>query len=84
MFEACRPFGDNGHVKKCLMKQSHSGVWGSKLYVFTEQIDQVMHSGLNEARGIIIKIKRDAQGKGMALLGFYFHRSQGGCWETGL
>ena len=41
--------GDNGHVKMCLMKQSHSGVWGSKLYVFTEQIDQVMHSGLNEA-----------------------------------
>ena len=54
------------------MKQSHSGVWGSKLYVFTEQIDQVMHSGLNEAWGIIIKIKRDAQGKGMALLGFPF------------
>ena len=49
MLEACRPFGDNGHVKICLMMLSHSGVWGSKLYVFTEQIDQVMHSGLNEA-----------------------------------
>ena len=49
MLEACRPFGDNGHVKMCLMKQSHSGVWGSKLYVFTEQTDQVRRSGLSEA-----------------------------------
>ena len=54
------------------MKQSHSGVWGIKLYVFVEQIDQVMHSGLNEAWGIIINIKRDVQGKGTALLGFPF------------
>ena len=53
MLEACRPFGDNGHVKMCLMKQSHSGgVWGSKLYVFTEQIDQVMHFGLMELEAL--------------------------------
>ena len=32
--------------------------------------DQVKHSGLNEASSVVIKIKRDAQGKGMALLGF--------------
>ena len=52
MLESCRPFGDNGHVKMCLMKQSHSGVWGSKLYVFTEQIDQVMHFGLMELEAL--------------------------------
>ena len=34
--------------------------------------DQVKHSGLNEAWSVVIKIKRDAQGKGMALLGFPF------------
>jgi hypothetical protein len=34
--------------------------------------DQVRHSGLKEAWSIDIKIKRDAQGKGMALLGFSF------------
>jgi hypothetical protein len=34
--------------------------------------DQVKHFGLKEARSIDIKIKQDAQGKGMALLGFSF------------
>ena len=55
-----------------LMKLSHSGVWGSKLWVFTKQHDQVKHSDLIEAWSVVIKIKRDAQGKGMALLGFPF------------
>jgi len=36
------------------------------------KIDQVEHSGLKEAWSVVIKIKRDAQGKGIALLGFSF------------
>jgi hypothetical protein len=34
--------------------------------------DQVRRSSLKEAWSIDIKIKRDAQGKGMALLGYSF------------
>jgi hypothetical protein len=32
----------------------------------------VEHFGLKEAWSVVIKIKRDAQGKGMTLLGFPF------------
>ena len=71
MLEACRPFSDNGHVKMCLMKLSHNGVWGSKSWVFTKhQSSDALR--LDGTWSIVIKIKRVAQGKGMALLGFPF------------
>ena len=48
-------------------------VYGGANYVSSQSNnDQVRHSGLNGAWSIIIKTKRDAQGKGMALLGFPF------------
>ena len=72
MLEACRPFGDNRHVKMCLMKLSHSGVWGSKSWVFTKQQWSSDALRLDGTWSIVIKIKRVAQGKGMALLGFPF------------
>jgi hypothetical protein len=45
---------------------------GEQIKVFTSNNDQVKHSGLTGALSIIIKIKRDAEGKGMSLLGFPF------------
>jgi hypothetical protein len=44
--------------------------------------DQVKHIALKESLSIIIKIKRDAQGKGTALLGFRSSRSRGRAWST--
>jgi hypothetical protein len=55
-----------------LMKLSHKCLWGSKLKSSRSNNDQVKHSDLTGAWSIIIKIKRDAQGKGMSLLGFPF------------
>jgi hypothetical protein len=55
-----------------LMKLSHNGLWGRKLKSSRSNNDQVRHSGLTGAWSIIIKIKRDAKGKGMSLLGFPF------------
>ena len=54
------------------MELSHHGVWGSICESSRSNNDQVWHSGLSGAWRVIIKIKRDAQGKGMALLGFPF------------
>ena len=54
------------------MELSHHGVWGSICESSRSNNDQVRHSGLSGALRVIIKIKRDAQGKGMALLGFPF------------
>jgi hypothetical protein len=45
---------------------------GSKLKSSQSNNDQLKHSGLTGAWSIILKIKRDAQGKGMSLLGFPF------------
>ena len=54
------------------MELSHHGVWGSICESSRSNNDQVRHFGLSGAWRVIIKIKRDAQGKGMALLGFPF------------
>jgi hypothetical protein len=53
-------------------KISHSGVWGRNHEFWQSNNDQVRHSDLNGAWSIVIKIKRDTQGKGMALLDFNF------------
>jgi hypothetical protein len=55
-----------------LTKQSHNGLWGSKLKSSRSNNDQVKHSGLTRAWSIIIKINRNDQGKGMSLRGFPF------------
>jgi hypothetical protein len=55
-----------------LTKLSHNGLWGSKLKSSRSNNDRVKHSGLMRAWSIIIKIKWDAQIKGMSLLGFPF------------
>ena len=84
MLEACCPLGDNGHVKMCLMKLSHSGVWGSKLCVFTKQ------QWSSEAFRLEWSMKHHHQDQAgcarqrYGLARFSFYRSQGGCWETGL
>ena len=54
------------------MELSHHGVWGSICESSRSNNDLVRHSGLSGAWRVIIKIKRDAQGKGMPLLGFPF------------
>ena len=54
------------------MELSHHSVWGSICKSSRSNDDQVRHSGLCRAWRVIIKIKRDAQGKGMTLIGFSF------------
>ena len=54
------------------MELSHHSVWGSICESSRSNNDQVRNSGLSGAWRAIIEIKRDAQGKGMALLGFPF------------
>jgi hypothetical protein len=66
-----------------LTKLSHNSLWGSKLKSSRNNNDQVTHSGLTGAWSIIIKIKRDAQGKGMSLLGFPFIGLKVFVWRPG-
>jgi hypothetical protein len=54
------------------MELFHHDVWGSICESSRSNDDQVRHSGLSGAWRAIIKIKRDAQGKGMTLIGFSF------------
>ena len=67
-----------------LMKLSHSGVWGSKMWVFTKQ------QWSREAFRLEWSLKRCHQDQAgcarqrYGLARFSFYRSQGGCWETGL
>jgi hypothetical protein len=54
---------------------THSGVWGSNLQDFTKQAQsrKVFHLELDKS--LIIKLKWNAQGKGLLLIGFLFYRS---------
>jgi hypothetical protein len=50
---------------------SHSGVWGSDLQDFTNQVKSRKAFCLEVDKIIIIKIKCNTQGKGMILIGFF-------------
>jgi hypothetical protein len=58
--------------RHALVKLSHSGVWGRKLEVFTKQQWSSDAFRLDGSMKHLIKVKRDAQGKGLSLLGFPF------------
>ena len=70
--------------RHALMKLSHSGVWGSKMWVFTKQ------QWSSEAFRLEWSLKRCHQDQAgcarqrYGLARFSFYRSQGVCWETGL
>jgi hypothetical protein len=64
--------------------RTHSGVWGSNLQDFTKQVKSRKALCLEVDKIIIIKIKWNAQDKGMILIGFLSYRSHGVTCETGL
>ena len=71
----CHPH-DHGVMKTSSKKRFPHGVWGSNLEVFIfikqEQSRKVFH--LEGDKIVYIKLKWDAQGKGMILIGFLFYR----------
>jgi hypothetical protein len=84
MLEACRPFGDNGHVKMCINRAFPSWCMGEHLWVFTKR------RWSSEAFRLEWSLKSYHQDQAgcarqrYGLARFSFYRSQGGCWETGL
>jgi hypothetical protein len=61
-----------------------SGVWGAIRKTSPSKQDQKKVFQLEGEKIIIIKIKSNAQGKGMILIGFLSYRSHGISCETGL
>jgi hypothetical protein len=63
---------------------SRSGVWGSNSQDFTKQAQSRKAFHLEVEKSIIIRLKWNAQGKGMILIGFLPYWSHGVSCETAL
>ena len=70
------------YVKECL---SHISVWGSNMWVFTERstikkvdpLESRSRSSSSSGLAVECKLIKNAQGKGMILIGFLIYRSRG-------